>query len=134
MSNFSKQTKNLIDYIYDNIKQEFEEKHLTGNLMKSMYITQDNEGYHLHIPAEIYDIEKFWKEGVVVKKNTGSYASKLDTEGSEFDLYWKDKETGKWKHKHMEPRNHKGFVDDAIDEAIRKVVEENQWQITRENH
>lgn len=99
------------------IKAGFEEKHLTRNLMDTIKVSSTPTGYEIDIPAEMYDMERWWKEKTVVPTGEGSYAQSLDSEGSRFDLWYKRKDGG-WGKKEMRPGNHRGWVELAILEGI----------------
>lgn len=100
------------DLIIEEIKADFEEKHLSLNLVNTIYWQKTEEGYNIVIPAEIYNMYKFFKSGVVVPMGKGSYASHLDTIGSEFMVYPK-----KGKRFLKTPHNHIGYIDRAIQRA-----------------
>ena len=103
--------------IVKNIKEEFMIKKMSGNLANTIEVYEAGDGLHISIPAQTYNMLKYQKEKVLVHTSNGSYASRLDEEGSEF--YVLDKETGK-RHK-IKPGNHKGFIDKVIADSI------NEW-------
>lgn len=123
----------LTNLIYDEIQSDFKDKHLTKNLMQTMFIEERDGKFEIHIPAEIYNMYKYFKEGVIEYTGEGSYASQLDDEGSAFMLYYKGKKGG-WHRKFKEPRNHIGFVENAIQRAVKKYSEVNGWQTRVEKH
>lgn len=107
------QVQLLAYFVKKEIQADFEEKHLSGNLMNTIRVNKTGDGFEVEIPAEIYNMYKFQRYGVVVYTGEGSYASELDEEGSAFYVYKKG--GGRiW----IEPRNHIGYVEDAIRRAI----------------
>lgn len=102
--------------IYTALKKEFGEKHLSGNLLKTIQVISTGDGdYIIRIPAETYNMLLYQKEGVIVHTSHGSYAKKLDEEGSSFMVYPNDNRKGSYR---INPGNHKGFVDRVIKEAL----------------
>ena len=73
----------LADEIVMFIMKDFKDLHLSGNLMDTL--TVEREGLNkvtIRIPAQVYDMYKYVKDKVIVYTNQGSYASKLNEEGS----------------------------------------------------
>ena len=101
--------------ILEKIKEEFQSKHMSGNLVNTIEIKNTPETIEIHIPAKTYNMLTYQTQGVVIHTNRGSYASKLDKEGSEFYVYPNGTRKGS---KRIKPGNHKGFIDRVIDEAI----------------
>lgn len=108
----------LKDLIIQEIKKDFEEKHLSKNLVNTITWEKNEEGFNIIIPAEIYNMYKFFKEGVVISKGIGSYASHLDEVGSEFMVYPK-----KGKRFLSTPHNHIGYVERAINSALQQWLD-----------
>lgn len=106
--------------IVKNIKEEFMIQKMSGNLANTIEVYEDGEGLHVSIPAQTYNMLKYQKEKVLIHTSHGSYASKLDEEGSSFFVY--DEETGK--RKKISPGNHKGFIEKVILDSI------NEWKGT----
>lgn len=103
-------------FIYKALKKEFEDKHLSKNLINTVEILFDANGdYIVKIPAQTYNMLLYQKKGVVVHTNHGSYAKKLDEQGSSFIVYPNDDRKGSFR---INPGNHKGFVNKVINEAI----------------
>lgn len=98
----------LAQLIVENIKLEFEKEYLSGNLVKTMYLENDENGIHIRIPAPRYNMKRFIEKGEIVYNNRGSYASELDIRGSVYWLYKKRYASGE----------HKDYVDRAIDKAL----------------
>lgn len=119
--------RKLAEHIQNSIYKEFEEKHLSGNLMNTMFIKDCENGYELHIPAEIYNMYQYFTHNVVIPTGKGSYASQLNEEGSAFMVYEKGK-----KRRLVKPRNHIGYIEKAIDEGVDLWSKENLWQIQKE--
>lgn len=108
----------LAQIILKNIREEFEIKHLSGNLVNTIEVVNTPDGIQIVIPAQTYNMLLYQTKKVVVHTSHGSYASKLDKEGSSFMLY----PTGTRKGSHrINPGNHKGFVDKVIESSI------NEW-------
>lgn len=113
--------KRLAEIILGKINEGFEEKHLTGNLMDTMEIVKTNDGYRIEIPAETYEMFYWFYYKAIVPNGKGSYASKLDKEGSAFMTY--DPVTGN-PIEYVKPGNHKGYVEKAISEGLEKWMAE----------
>lgn len=107
----------LAEIVVKNIKAEFEIKHLSRNLVNTMRIENLGNEIKIYIPAQTYNMLLFRQKGVVVHTSHGSYASKLDQEGSSFMIYPGDTRKGSFRTK---PGNHKGFVEKVIQESIRE--------------
>lgn len=96
----------LAQKIEDNIRKNFETVHLSGNLMNTINITMSETGFAVEIPAEMYDIEKYLNEKVIVYTGEGSYAQKVNISGGI---------SGK----------HINYVEYAITDAIYEWIKEN---------
>lgn len=109
------QVQLLAEYIKAEIKEDFAEKHLSGNLMNTIFVSKTPDGFQVEIPAEIYNMYQFQMHGVVIHTGKGSYANQLDTTGSEFFSYKKG--GGRvW----VTPHNHKNYIETSIRRAITK--------------
>lgn len=108
----------LKDLIIEEIKNDFIDKHLSKNLVNTIYFKKTEEGYDIVIPAEIYNFYKFFKDGSIVPRGTGSYASELDQEGSTIMVY-----PHKGKRFLLKPGNHVGYVDRAINSALERWLQ-----------
>lgn len=95
----------LTDYIIENIKADFEVVHLSGNLRDTIVVSKTANGFSIEIPAQIYNLPLFRKEGVVVYTGVGSYAQEVN-------------KTGGFSHKHI------GYVELAIYNAIERWARE----------
>lgn len=71
----------LANIIVKHLQAEFSIRHLSGNLVNTIKITQTKNGYAIEIPAEVYNILLYKKKGVIIYTNNGSYASKIDHTG-----------------------------------------------------
>lgn len=105
----------LKDLIIEEIKNDFTSKYLSKNLVNTIRWEETPEGFNIIIPAEVYNMYKFFKSGVVIPNGRGSYASFLDTTGSEFMVY-----PDKGKRFLATPHNHVGYVERAINGAFEK--------------
>lgn len=103
----------LKDLIIQEIQKDFDQKHLSGNLVETIRWEVNEQGYNIIIPAEVYDMYRFFKEGVIIPTGWGSYASELDETGSEFAVYSK-----KGKRYYVKPHNHIGYIERAINNAL----------------
>ena len=110
-----KELEKLADLIVQKLKEEFSVKHLSGNLINTIKVEKLGDEIKIHIPAQTYNMLLYQTKGVVVHTNNGSYASRLDEEGSEFYSYSKGVRKGS---KKIKPGNHKGYVDNIINKAI----------------
>ncbi len=106
----------LARIIIRNLKHEFALKHLSGNLARTIKVSRNaNNQISIHIPAQTYNMLVYQKTGVIVYNGQGSYASKLDTEGSKFFVYPKNMRSGSFQ---IKPGNHKGYINKIINESI----------------
>jgi len=105
--------------IVKKIKEEFQSKHLSGNLANTVEIVNMDDKIQVIIPAKTYNMLTYQTKGVVIHTH-GSYAAKLDEEGSSFMAYPNGTRKGS---KRVKPGNHKGYVEKVINEAI------NEWMI-----
>lgn len=64
------------------IKAEFASKHLSMNLVNTMKVYISGSEVRIVIPAQVYDMGLFLREGYVVYNSGDSYADALDIEGS----------------------------------------------------
>lgn len=117
-----KELRELMVFIEINLRKEFAKQHLSGNLINTLEFDETEDAVTLTIPARIYNFYQFQKNGVVIPRGNGSYASKLDRTGSEFVYY--PPEGGR---KFIKPHNHVGYVDKIINDAI------NQWLAEKAN-
>lgn len=68
--------------IVELIKQEFKIKHLSMNLVNTIKIYKNDAGnVVVEIPAEMYNISKFKKDGSIIYTNKGSYAEEVNRSG-----------------------------------------------------
>lgn len=109
----------LANLIIQKIKENFNNKYMSKNLVNTISIEKTNSGIAVVIPAQTYNMLLFQQKGVVVHTGHGSYANQLNEVGSEFYVY---KGYNKKGSKKVKPHNHKGYVDNAIKEAIQ------EWQ------
>ena len=107
----------LASIVKKKIEDEFAIKKLSGNLVKTIEIIQSQDKVEIVIPAPTYNMLLYQSKGVVVHTYRGSYASKLDKEGSEFFVY--PNGTRKGSHK-IAPHNHINFVERVINEALQE--------------
>lgn len=100
----------LAEKIRNKIRLNFEYVYLTQNLINTIEVRRTTFGYEIDIPAEIYDLEKWFKEKVVVYTGQGSYAQEVDDSGGF---------SGK----------HTGYVEKAIKEAISEWISEMKYKV-----
>lgn len=112
-----KELERLATLIVNKLKEEFTQKHLSGNLLKTITIERMGDQINIIIPAKTYNMLLYQTQGVVVHTSHGSYASKLDEEGSSFMIYPSGTRKGS---KRIKPGNHKGYIDNIIDNAIQE--------------
>ena len=110
-----KELEALAATIVNKLKEEFSVKHLSGNLLNTIKIENFGDEIKIYIPAKTYNMLLFQTKGVVVHTTNGSYASKLDEDGSKFYTYPNGARKGA---KIAQPGNHKGYVDSIINKAI----------------
>lgn len=112
-----KELELLASIIVRNLKEEFNIKHLSKNLISTIVIEKMVDEINIRIPAQTYNMLLYQSKGVVVHTSHGSYASRLDEEGSSFMVY--PEGTRKGAHR-VSPRNHRGYVDKIITKSIRE--------------
>lgn len=100
----------LAEKIRNKIRLDFEYVHLSQNLINTIEVRRTTFGYEIDIPAEIYDLQKWFKEKVVVYTGQGSYAQEVDVSGGF---------SGK----------HTDYVELAIKEAISEWVSEMKYNV-----
>ena len=112
-----KELEMLAQIIVRKIKEEFSLKHLSGNLVNTITVEMLGDEIKINIPAQTYNMLKYQEKGVVIHTSHGSYASKLDEEGSSFMVY--PNGTRKGSHR-ISPGNHKGYINKIINESIQE--------------
>ena len=119
----------LVKLIVKNIKEEFAIKHLSGNLARTIkvYRTGDNE-FAIHIPAQTYNMLEFQKHGVVIYNGQGSYASKIDNQGSQFLIYPQEGRKGSFR---IYPGNHQGYINKVINRSIMELTSLSQSRVLK---
>ena len=110
-----KELEQLARLIVQKLREEFALKHLSGNLVNTITVENLGNEIKINIPAKTYNMLLYQTKGVVVHTSNGSYASKLDEEGSKFFVYPQGTRKGS---KRISPGNHKGYVDKIINQAI----------------
>ena len=115
MKSGEKELEKLADLIVQKLKEEFQIKHMSKNLVNTIKVEKMGNEINIHIPAKTYNMLLYQSQGVVVHTSNGSYASRLDETGSEFYAYSKGTRKGA---KRVAPHNHKGYIDKVISEAI----------------
>jgi len=119
-----KELQKLAEIIIKNLKEEFSVKHLSKNLVNTITVEMASDEIKIHIPAQTYNMLLYQSKGVVVHTSHGSYASKLDEEGSSFMDYPNGERKGS---RRISPRNHKGYIDIVINRSI------HEWQSLLQN-
>ena len=97
----------LAEKIKQKIINDFKEVHLSQNLMNTISVSSTPTGFLVDIPAEIYDLAKYYKEGVIIYTGAGSYAEDVDINGGF---------SGK----------HKDYIERAILESVSEWLAENE--------
>lgn len=75
--------------IMNEIKVDFEQVFLSGNLRDTLYVEPTENGVNIVINAEMYDLLQYKKKGVIIYTGEGSYASEVDKVGG-FSFKHKD--------------------------------------------
>lgn len=107
-----RELEKLAEIIVRNLNEEFEAKHLSKNLINTVVVRNYGNEITIEIPAQVYDMRTYQEKRIVVHNRNESYASKLDEEGSSFVVY----QNGRART--IRPRNHKGFANRIVDDAI----------------
>lgn len=99
--------RNFAQGMVNDIKKNFADAHLSGNLANTMTLTKVGDcEYQIHIPAQVYDQWKFIKQGVIVyQPEKGSYAESVNEGGAQV----LGKPTG----------NHYGYIESGIANTIK---------------
>lgn len=105
----------LTEKIVNKIQANFEEIHLSKNLVNTIEVRRTTFGFEIDIPAEIYDIGKWKKEKVIVYTNQGSYAQQVDVDGG-------------FSGQHI------NYVENAIQEAISEWASETKQELKGVNY
>lgn len=112
-----KELEMLANIIVRRLQEEFDAKHLSGNLVNTITVTNIGGEIQINIPAQTYNMLLFQQKGVVVHTSNGSYASKLDEEGSSFMVYPQGTRKGSYR---ISPRNHKGYINKILELSIQE--------------
>lgn len=104
----------LANLIKENLKKDFEQVHLSGNLANTITIGVSENGYYIDIPAQIYDIQKWLKQGVIVYTEDGSYAQQVNIDGG-------------FSGKHV------GYVELSIKKSIEQWIKEKNINVKELN-
>ena len=116
----------LAQIIVKKLQEEFAVKRMSGNLIKTIQVEEQEGDIKIIIPAKTYNMFLYQTEGVVVHTSNGSYASKLDIEGSSFMVYPYGTRKGSYR---VNPGNHKGYIDKIIQESLAEWVEKKMNKI-----
>lgn len=106
--------QNLANKIVGKIKEDFEVYHISKNLIDTIKITQTSKGIDIDIPAEIYDLKRWFKDRVIVYTGKGSYAQEVDEQGGFSGV-------------------HTNYVEDAIKSAIKEWILEKNFKVKEIN-
>lgn len=112
-----KEVQRFAEILQNKLKDGFRAKRLSGNLMNTIEINDVGDHVEVSIPAQVYNMLLYQTRGVIVHYGSKSYASKLDEQGSSFMVYPHGTRSGSYR---VSPGNHKGFVDQAIKEALQE--------------
>lgn len=102
----------LANKIKAKIRQEFVNIHLSKNLMDTIEVKRTTMGYEIEIPAEIYDLDKWYNEKVIVYTGEGSYAQQVNIEGGFSGT-------------------HQNYVEKAIQDAINEWIKERKYNVKK---
>ena len=123
----------LAKEILEALNREFSFKHLSNNLLNNVKIIETNDYVELRISAPSYDFYEYFINGVIVPpKRAGlptQYASLLDTQGSEYTVYWREGTRGNIHKKKQKPHNHIGYVNKVLSEGISSWTSKQNLQI-----
>lgn len=100
--------------IKKNLQKEFTTK-LSGNLINTIEVHNSPDKIIIEIPARKYNMMQYQLNHVIVpsKWEKGSYASILDTVGSEFYIY-----NSSGKVYLSKPHNHKGYINKVLNDSL----------------
>lgn len=74
--------RQLAVFIEEEIQKEFQNVHLTKNLMGTIRIFKLGDRWIIDIPAQRYDFKAYFEKGVIVPYSKGgSYAEQVNTKG-----------------------------------------------------
>ena len=74
--------KSLAELLADQFRYEFQSVHLSGQLLRSINVSVDDEGnYQVEIPPQIYDVGYYKKYGIIKHISQDSYAIDVNITG-----------------------------------------------------
>lgn len=74
--------RSLANILADQFRLEFQSIHLSGQLLRSINVSTDEEGnYQVEIPAKIYDVGFYRKYGIIKHTSQDSYAIDVNLTG-----------------------------------------------------
>lgn len=74
--------KSLAQILADQFRQEFQSVHLSGQLLRSITVSEDEDGnYKVEIPPQIYDVGYYKKFYVIKHTSPDSYAIEVNLTG-----------------------------------------------------
>lgn len=115
----------LAKKIVAEIQNEFTAQHLTKNIINTMQVIEMDNEVIIRIPAPSYDFKEYFLNKAIVPPTKGgikhSYAQDLNDRGSEMIIYWQ-RADGSIGQKKVYPRNHVGFVDNAVWNGIAQFL------------
>ena len=123
---YEKELEKLSDIIIKNLHLEFADKHLSKNLINTISVEKLGDEIKINIPAQTYNMLEYQTRGVIIHTTNGSYASKLDEEGSSFMIYPNGTRKG---GRRISPGNHKGYIDEVIGKSIQEWLGEIRGRI-----
>lgn len=71
----------LAKLIHRELVDEFSTVYLSGNLRDTIKVSYDGKSATVEIPAEMYDLKLFKKEGAIIYTGQGSYAEAVNKKG-----------------------------------------------------
>lgn len=107
----------LSSLIIKNLKEEFAIKHLSKNLINTIKIENSDNEIKIYIPAQTYNMLEYKRNKVVVYTSHGSYASRIDEDGTSFMIYRGDTKKRSFRY---HTTNHIGYINRVIDKSIQE--------------
>lgn len=110
-------------YFAYRVNDEFKKKHLSGNLMRSIYQITNYDTTIIKIAPPSYDIAVYIKTGALYLDSSISYANFVDKYGSMIEYYYK----GHIVSKHL--GNHQNYVYNSIKKTINHYMKSQRFKI-----
>jgi len=110
-------------YFAYRVNDDFKKVHLSGNLMRSIYVMTTYDETIVKIAPPSYDIAVYIKTGALYLDSSISYANFVDKYGSMIEYYYK----GGIHQKHI--GNHQNYVSKALVKTLEHYMKSKRYQV-----